>query len=522
MFFKDSALCLARRTIQPPVFVENGTLTRAAVLTITAHLKASCLTLLRNALSVSTNASEYLHEALKRCDMEIQATKALSMAKQANSLKTAGRAARNRANMFYEWDASAEKLPSKRQRDTDDALAKMRAAKKARGLGQGIQLPKNMADAVELVMANLSHLPPKRPPGSASKNRRVPVTLDFVVDAIITNGASLAQEEGRWYDRDGGDTWAIHWENQQKYKLSNKFLSKISGKDKADSDTVVDAKSKATKDPVALFHHQAECAASDAVGRIVLESMNTPSKHHADFGNELAARLAWTLKKVKAPAPLAASSAMAAESMPSLGSRLAAPEKKDSLAVFLKDYPIVNGCLALESTIKPENSSNKISQDATSSGERGRSLCDHILYEAYVQTLLTEMESENKKSSNLETYEHSIGMFLATVVRAAKLTDEKPSDTERKQVAAHAVSVMQGIFGSAPQIFLSSLEMAGALCDVADITKRSADAARKSSQQTIAASAALHAAKVAAEKRATSKIDFFSSLLFTAEFSLLL
>jgi hypothetical protein len=38
--------------------------------------------------------------------VELQADKALKMAEQTNSLKAAGRAARNRANLFYEWDIS--------------------------------------------------------------------------------------------------------------------------------------------------------------------------------------------------------------------------------------------------------------------------------------------------------------------------------------------------------------------------------------------------------------------------------
>ena len=512
MFFKESALCLARRAIQPPVFVENGALTKAGVLAITAHLKASCLTLLRNALSVSSNAYGYLHEALLRCDMEIQADKALSMAKQANSLKTAGRAARNRANMFYEWDASADKLSSKRQRETDDALAKMRAAKKARGLGHGIQLPQNMADAVELVLANLTHLPSKRPPSAASKKtRKMAVTLDFVVDAIMTNGASLAQEEGRWYDRDGGETWSIQWDTQQKYELSTKFLSKMEGASSADKKTAADSK---TKDPKALFQEQAGSAASDAVGRIVMQSMNTRSKHHSEFGNEIAARLAWTLKNVKAPAALAASSAMAAESAPSLSTKLATAKEKELLANFLKDYPIVNGCLALESTTKPETPSSA-NQDPAAGGETSRSLSDHILYEAYAQAVPAETGLEDSEDGKYRKYEHSVGMCFASVVRAGQLTDEKPSDTERKQAAAHAVSAMQGIVGAMPQIFPSSLEMAGALCDVSDITKKAADAARKSSQQTIAASAALHAAKVAAEKRATTILLILRDVAFS-------
>jgi symplekin len=44
------------------------------------------------------------------------------------------------------------------------------------------------------------------------------------------------------------------------------------------------------------------------------------------------------------------------------------------------------------------------------------------------------------------------------------------------------------------------------MCDIDDITKKAAESARKQSQQTIAASAALHAAKQAAEKRATTAL----------------
>lgn len=84
----------------------------------------------------------------------------------------------------------------------------------ARDLGNGIQLPTSMVDSIELILANLTHLPAKRPiaapskASSAAKRKSTePITLDFVVDAIITNGASLAQEEGRWYSRDGGTAW---------------------------------------------------------------------------------------------------------------------------------------------------------------------------------------------------------------------------------------------------------------------------------------------------------------------------
>jgi hypothetical protein len=95
--------------------------------------------------------------------MELQADKALKMAEQTNSLKTAGRAARNCANLFYEWDTSGgadNQRTSKRQRETEDALTKMRAACASRGLGSGIKLPTSMVDSMELVLSNLQHLSP--------------------------------------------------------------------------------------------------------------------------------------------------------------------------------------------------------------------------------------------------------------------------------------------------------------------------------------------------------------------------
>jgi symplekin len=142
VFFEEGAICLARRACDPPVFTEGEShFTKSAVLALQSHVKSSCLTLLRNALSAQTNSWQILQKTLaEKCDMEVQADKALNMARQTNALKTAGRAARNRANMFYEWDTSQDQRSSKRQRETDDALAKMRLAKAKRGLGHGIQV----------------------------------------------------------------------------------------------------------------------------------------------------------------------------------------------------------------------------------------------------------------------------------------------------------------------------------------------------------------------------------------------
>lgn len=79
-FFQEAALCLARRTVRPPSEEEGGSLTPIGRKAVSSQLRASCLTLLRNMLSVSTNSFEVLQEALKEVDMEAQASKALSMA----------------------------------------------------------------------------------------------------------------------------------------------------------------------------------------------------------------------------------------------------------------------------------------------------------------------------------------------------------------------------------------------------------------------------------------------------------
>ena len=79
-FFREVALCLARRTVRPPAEEEGTLLTAIGRKAVSSQLRAACLTLLRNMLSVSTNSSEVLQEALKEVDMEVQASKALSMA----------------------------------------------------------------------------------------------------------------------------------------------------------------------------------------------------------------------------------------------------------------------------------------------------------------------------------------------------------------------------------------------------------------------------------------------------------
>ena len=498
VFFKEGAVCLARRAADPPVYSDDGHLTKSAVLAIQSHVRASCLTLLRNALSVTTNSWQILHKTLKHCDMEIQADKALSMARQTTALKTAGRAARNRANMFYEWDTSAaDQRVSKRQRETDDALAKMRAAKAARGLGHGIQLPTSMVDSIELVLANLTHLPKKRP--SSSSKRKVPVTLDFVVDAVMTNGASLTQGgEGRWYSRDGGSAWSTHFDSEPRYQLSEKLLASTA--DEEAQETKPKLEGSAIEEQKKMYRSQSDTAAAEAVGRIVHFGCQSRNADLADFAHRIAARLAWSMKDVKPSPQLQPAYDMAAEAVNRAKKRLNDEDKANALDNLTSSFPLVSCCLALEATSSIAYGENHLE---TSGSRTSSSLSSCILNEAYAHSWIsTDGEAQNATW----LYDSSLDVFVGSVVHASERANDKPNDNDRKRVATQTASTMQQDLAVLPLLTPSSLSLTAAMCDIDDITKRAAEASRKSSQQNIATSAALNAAKQAAEKRATSSL----------------
>jgi symplekin len=308
LFFKEAAICLARRAVDPPA--ENLFPHKSSALAVVSHLRASCLTLLRNALSVTTNGSEILRMALAKYDMSLQADKALAMAEQTAALKTAGRAARNRAAMFYEWDASEDKRVSKRTRETDDALAKMRAAKAARGLGHGIQLPINMVDGVELVLVNILNLPKTRPTGPP-KSRKRPVTFDYFVDAVMTNGASLVDDEGRWYERDGGNCWQVDVDVDMKFTLDGKSMmaAEMGQRQKATNQDT-----KTAEDALKIFQSQCQTASSQALSRILRTSASSSDNGMMEFGFKVASKLAWTIKGVKPASDLQTFQEFASES----------------------------------------------------------------------------------------------------------------------------------------------------------------------------------------------------------------
>jgi symplekin len=509
-FYRDAILCLARRAVHSPSMTEEHTgLSSSGVKAVKAQIASSCLTLLRNPLSVSSNSFGLLQKALEAFEMGKQADKALLMARQAHSLKTAGRAARNRANVYYEWDTSGvaetdggqQHRSSKRQRETDDALAKMRKMRAEKGLGHGIQLPTSMSDAVELILANLPNLAPTRPMSTTStKSRKVPVSLDFVVDAIMTNGNSLIQEEGRWYERDGGMAWDFDLSSPNHFQPSAKFLETMQLVKKSEKEVESEADKKKRK----LYHDQCETAATEALGRIISHSAYGRSKCLADFGSQIAARLAFTLQGSKQAPPTLQKSAYAMARESVSASKVVEKEKQDELVRFVDTFPLAASTLALGSSIDSEKRTLT---------ETDSSIALRILNEAILKYEKESMQSADDEESTW-VYDRSLDVFVASIVHAGEKANAKPSDAERKKTAAQAALHLQQDIAKLPRLTRSSLVLISRLCDIEEITKKSLDAARKTAPEDIAAGAAAHAAKVAAEKRATAALLILRDVAF--------
>ena len=514
VFFNEASAVLARRTMDPPT-ESGGGLSRTAAMAISSQLRASCLTLLRNALSVTTNSHEALVKALTDRNMKIQADKALSMAKQTAALKTAGRAARNRAAMFYEWDASeSDKRVSKRQRETDDALAKLRAAKLARGLGNGIQLPASMTDSVELILANLTHLAPTRPTtgGKSSRTRKRPITFDSVVDAIVTNGSSLSQDEGRWYERDGGGCWKFDLEapDESRYKLDDKtlFASELLHNKDAQSDKFKLADKEKDKFSE-LFASQCRAAASQAADRIWKTANQSHNKSLVQLGSQILSKLAWTLRGVEATGGLKIAQEMADESVAKVGTKFQhdGERRAKRLKTFVAEYPLVAACLTVDVT---PTTTTKTTSTSTTTSAPTTTLANDVLNEAYLESC----DFEDERGSDALAYDNALDVVAASVVYANDRANDKPGDAERKRIATVGAASLTKELSTLPYVPQSSLELVSRLCDIEEITKKAAEAARKTAQQTIATSAAIHAAKLAAEKRATASLVALRDVAF--------
>lgn len=511
-FFGDSASCLARRAIDPPT-VETSTLIKAATMSVKSHLRASCLTLLRNALSVTSGSSDTLHKALSSdiCGMKIQADKALRMAEQAASLKTAGRAARNRAAVFYQWEGGAtsemDTVGSKRKRAGENKLEQMRAAKAARGLGGGIQLPKNMPDACELILINLANIPSSRAAAIVGdkkskvqhEKRSRPFTFDYFVDAIMTNGASLASNENRWYGRDGGDAWVMD-------------ISTLVSEDEAeedDEDEVMTAKSRKkslvpvtfsldvktgnaasaakkgeSNDDVKLFRDQCQVAAADAFERILKRSRHVRDPSVADFGNQIAAKMAWSLNSIKPLRGLKESGDLAVEGITTASKKR--EKTGEEMKTFANKFPLVASCIQFDVDMNAQTDSVTSESNVLNPSS---SLVQRIINEAFIlEDVKASKSSEDKVDNKL--YENTLDLYIATVLQACDKADEKPMDNNRKKIASAAASSLSKDLSLLPSISENSLELASLLCDIDGITKKAIEASRKASNKTVATASA--------------------------------
>ena len=490
-FFKDSATCLARRAVDPPSDKEHTNLTKAGILAVRSHLRASCLTLLRNSLSITTNAANLLHAALSSdiCNMNIQADKARNMAEQAARLKTAGRAARNRAAVFYEWDQSGgqnkdiDDSSRKRKAAGNDALEKMRLAKLARGLGNGIQLPKSMSDACELILVNLSNLPSSRvavtskdKKSQGDQKRKKKMNFDSFVDAVMSNGASLVSDESRWYQRDGGDAWMMEIvdlvsedEDGEKNKQKKSEPTTISFMLDTSTLDAASAKMKDEKtDKSKLYSEQCDAAAADAFERILSRTKTARDTSVIEFGNELAARLAWSMKNVKPTR--------------TMNNINAALKTEDSEAIngFADKFPLVASSLKYDLETSNNNTTNP---ESKSSLEPTNSLSSRVLHEAYVTETSEDLESP---------YNKTLEYYISCVLESCKMADNKPNDNQRKKLANTASTSLPQQLAYLPSLPTKSLELTSALCDIDSVTKKAVEAAKKSSNQNLSQAASAH------------------------------
>ena len=543
--FKAAVQVITTRVMNPPSSENQestSSMTKSGVIAIKSQLTATTLTLLRNSLSVTVGGWELLKATLstEECDMAIQAEKAYGMSKQQAALRTAGRAARNQAALFYEWDASETDRQTKRQRETDNALTQMRAAKVARGLGNGIQLPPNMVDACELILLNLENLPKARPiesTSAVSSRKKRPISLEFLVDAIVSNGASLACDETRWYDRDGGTSWIMKQKASEnlndgapityEFGLESKMVHIV----EEGSDEDVATKPKKGKDRKLddreLFHLQCQLASSEAFGRVAVatrtyqiqaRSGNKKSKYLRELGNQLTARLSFTLGNVKPPnmGGYRDSFSYAKQCVEESSDK----EKPSRISEFIEQNPLVSSCLALDlcSSTSPASfavSETDLSGDAGSkfTSSTISALPKHLFYEAFVQAL-SQPSSIDDESFNLHPFKETLDIYMATVAKTCADANEKPKDLDLKRRANIATAALPSQLGVMPSLTMSTASQISMLCDIENTTKAAAEAQRKGPRNDAATTAAAHEMKDAAEKRATTALLVLRDIAF--------
>jgi hypothetical protein len=85
-------------------------------------------------------------------------------------------------------------------------------------------------------------------------------------------------------------------------------------------------------------------------------------------------------------------------------------------------------------------------------------------------------------------YKSSLDVFAGSILHSSERANDKPTDNDRKRVATNLTTNLQKELGVLPLLTPSSLELVSAMCDMDEISKKAADAARKSSLATIPSS----------------------------------
>ena len=523
-FFQDSATCLARRTMDPPTVGDESSLAPSAIIAIQAQLKASCLTLLRNDMSITSRGSDILHKALssEKYGMKIQADKAKFEAERNLKLKLGGRKARQEAAGFYQWESGdiggvdgITDASYKRRMKGDTALERMRAAKRQRGLGNGIQLPTSTVDACELILINLKHLPTSRATATSGE-RKAPakkltsehrpkreVDLDYFVDAIMTNGASLESDETRWYGRDGGMAWkmdiaAVVSDDEESDSNDSGNLKETSSAPVTftlDIKTMEAAKismqsgEKERTDESKLYSEQCRAASSDAFARIIQGSGSDRDNKISEFRNQIAARLAFTLKGVQPMGEFKDKHDITMEHLSVKAKKLKEKSEEKGkeisrLMSFAEEFPLVSSSIAFDIETQSRRQSTS-DADGRMPNDTGTTLANRLINEAY----LDNRNSSNEKEGN-RLYDNTLELYVSTVTQTGEKTDEKPLDSERKKLAAVAASSLPQHLAIAPHVTQTSLELTCAMCDVESITRKASEAATKVTNQNLATSAA--------------------------------
>jgi symplekin len=372
-----------------------------------------------------------------------------------------------------------------------------------------------MADACELIMLNLGFLPSsrvavsagdkKKSKGNIDSKRKRPFTLDYLIDAIMTNGESLRSNENRWYGRDGGDSWvmdisALVSEDETEdddgdelmtVKTANKSKAPVPVTFKLDTkivNTALAATQGKSGDNVKMYKEQCQVAAADAMERILNRSKSARDPSIADFGNQIAAKLAWSLQKLKPLNDLKSSSDMASEAIASTSTKIEPEQRKntwtETLSCFTNDYPLVSSCIQYEISTVSHNSDNFENDRAHE--KPAVSLTQRLLNEAF----LASFDHDQADTSNLEKFENTLHLYIASVLHTCERSDDKPLDIQRKKVASAVSSSLAKELSIIPFLTEQSLELVSLLCDIDGITKKALEISRKTTNQNVATAAA--------------------------------